>query len=101
VFWGSNSRLAEKIGQFEELKEALALGSEQSSLFFMLHADIMRIVLELPVEDRLELARRLVESLVAPAALNDAVAEGIRRIENVAAERTIGLSEEEFRTVLH
>ena len=47
----------------------------------MSSADLSRAALELPAEDRLELARRLVESVVAPAALNEAVAEGIRRAQ--------------------
>jgi putative addiction module component (TIGR02574 family) len=66
----------------------------------MLPADITKTVLDLPAEDRLELARRLVESVVTPAALKEAVAEGIRRIEDVAAGRTAGLSEEQFRSAL-
>jgi putative addiction module component (TIGR02574 family) len=66
----------------------------------MLPADITRTVLELPVEDRLELARRLVESVVSPSVLNEAVAEGIRRIEDVAAGRTAGLTEEQLRAAL-
>ena len=57
-------------------------------------------MLELPVEERLELARRLVESVVWPAPLNEAVAAGIRRIEEVAAGRTAGLTEEQFRAAL-
>ena len=47
----------------------------------MLSSDLSRIALELPPEDRLELARRLVESVVVPLPLNPAVSEGIRRIE--------------------
>ena len=66
----------------------------------MLPADITRTALELSVEDRLELARRLVESVVSPAVLNESVAEGIRRIEDVAAGRTTGLTEEQFRAAL-
>jgi len=62
--------------------------------------DVSRAVLDLPVEDRLELARRLVESVVYPAQLNDAVAEGIRRIEAVAAGRVAGMTEEQFRAAL-
>jgi len=57
-------------------------------------------MLELPVEDRLELARRLVESVVWPAPLHEAVTEGIRRIEDIAAGRTSGLTEEQFRAAL-
>ena len=66
----------------------------------MLNADLSRTVLELPVEDRLELARRLVESVAWPAELNAAFAEGIRRIEDVATGRTAGLTEEQFRAAL-
>ena len=63
----------------------------------MISDDVNRAVLELPIEDRLELARRLVESVVWPVPLNEAVTEGIRRIEDVAAGRVEGLTEEQFR----
>ena len=63
-------------------------------------SDLSRAALELPVEERLELARRLVESVIVPAQLNEAVAEGIRRIEDITAGRVKGLSEEEFRAAL-
>ena len=66
----------------------------------MVPPELTQSVLELPVEDRLELARRLVESVVSPAALTEAVAAGIRRIEDVAAGRTAGLTEEQFRAAL-
>ena len=46
----------------------------------MISGDLSRMVLELPPDERLELARRLVESVVAPATLNEALKEGIRRI---------------------
>ncbi len=59
-----------------------------------------RIALELPPEERLDLARRLVESVVAPASLNEAIAEGIRRIEDLATGRVKGLTEEEFLATL-
>ena len=62
--------------------------------------ELSHAALELPPDERLELARRLVESVVAPAALNEAVAEGIRRIEDVASGRVPGLTEEQFRTAL-
>lgn len=66
----------------------------------MITEEVNRTVLELPLEDRLELARRLVESVVSPAELNDAVSHGIRRIEDLAAGRVVGLTEEEFRAAL-
>jgi len=62
--------------------------------------ELVQIALELPPEERLEIARRLVESVVAPASLNEAIAEGIRRIEDMAAGRVKGLTEEEFRATL-
>jgi len=63
-------------------------------------ADLSRAALELPAEERLELARWLVESMVAPPALNEAVVEGIRRIEDIATGRVKGLTEEQFREAL-
>jgi putative addiction module component (TIGR02574 family) len=63
-------------------------------------ADLAQIALELPPEERLDLARRLVESVVAPDSLNQAVAEGIRRIEDLATGRVKGLTEHEFRAAL-
>jgi putative addiction module component (TIGR02574 family) len=55
---------------------------------------------ELPPDERLELARRLVESVVAPEPLNEAVLEGIRRIEDIATGHTQGLTEEQYRAAL-
>jgi len=66
----------------------------------MVSADFTRMALELPPEERLELARRLVESVVAPVSLNEAVTEGIRRIEDVATGRVNGLTEEQYRSAL-
>jgi hypothetical protein len=66
----------------------------------MISEEVGRSVLELPPEDRLELARRLVESVVLPAPLNDAVTEGIRRIEDLAAGRVAGLTEPQFHAAL-
>jgi hypothetical protein len=42
----------------------------------MVSTELARTVLELPPEERLELARRLIESVVAPDSLNDAIQEG-------------------------
>jgi uncharacterized tellurite resistance protein B-like protein len=63
-------------------------------------ADLAQIALELPPEERLDLARRLVESVVAPDCLNHAIAEGIRRIEDLATGRVKGLTEDEYRAAL-
>ncbi len=66
----------------------------------MLSAELSRTALGLPPEERLELARRLVESVVEPAPLTEAVKQGIQRIEDVAAGRVAGLSETEYRAAL-
>lgn len=66
----------------------------------MISTELARTALQLPPEDRLELARRLVESVAAPAPLEPAVEAGIRRIEDIASGRTRGLSEEEYRAAL-
>ncbi len=66
----------------------------------MISNEISRTVLGLAPEDRLELARRLVESVVEPLPLNEAVKDGIRRIEDVATGRVAGLSEDEYRAAL-
>ncbi len=66
----------------------------------MAASDVTKMAFELPPEERLELARRLVESVVAPDSLTDAITEGIRRIEDVATGRVKGLTEDEFRAAL-
>ena len=66
----------------------------------MSSADLSHLALEMPPEERLELARRLVESVVAPVPLNEALSEGIRRIEDIATGRVRGLTEAEYRAAL-
>jgi putative addiction module component (TIGR02574 family) len=61
---------------------------------------ITKGLFDLPPEERLELARRLVESVVAPEPLDEAVLEGIRRIEDVATGRAQGMTEEQYRAAL-
>jgi putative addiction module component (TIGR02574 family) len=66
----------------------------------MLTTELSRTALSLPPEERLELARRLVESVVEPATLTEAVREGIKRIEDVATGRVAGLTEEQYRAAM-
>ena len=66
----------------------------------MVSAEVSNAALELPPEERLELARRLVESVVAPASLKEAINEGVRRIEDMATGRVQGLTEEQYRAAL-
>jgi hypothetical protein len=64
----------------------------------MTSSELSRSALALPPEQRLELARQLVESVVTPANLLEVVQLGVRRIEVVSNGRTAGLSEAEYRT---
>jgi putative addiction module component (TIGR02574 family) len=66
----------------------------------MITTELARSALDLPLEDRLELARRLVESVVQPAELTDAVKAGIQRIEDVASGRVPALTEEQYRAAV-
>ena len=66
----------------------------------MSSSDLAQAALELPADERLELARRLIESVVAPEPLTEALKEGVRRIEDVATGRVAGLTEEQYRASL-
>ena len=66
----------------------------------MISADLTKTAFDLPPDERLELARRLVESVVTPDSLTEALTEGIRRIEDVATGRVKGLTEDEYRAAL-
>jgi putative addiction module component (TIGR02574 family) len=66
----------------------------------MLSTELSRSALELSPADRLELARRLLESVVEPAPLTDAVKIGIQRIEDVATGKVAGMTEEQYRAAL-
>lgn len=73
---------------------------QSAVVFRMASENLSRWAFELPPEERLELARRLVESVVAPSSVDEAVAAGIRRIEDVITGRVRGLTEQEFRAAL-
>ena len=58
--------------------------------------ELEKTALQLPVEERLQLARKLVESIGDSRAEDAAIEEGIRRIEDVASGKVKGLTHEEF-----
>ncbi len=66
----------------------------------MIANEIAETVLALPEGDRLELARRLVESVAAERRVGDLVSEGVKRIEEVVTGQVRGLSEEEYRAAI-
>jgi hypothetical protein len=61
---------------------------------------IAEAVMELPEQERLELARRIVASVVAERESADAIAEAVRGIEAIISGKMRGLTEEEFQAAL-
>ena len=61
---------------------------------------ITAVVMELPQEDQLELARRIVAGAVVEETKAVEIAAAVRGIENVLAGNVRGLSEVEFRAAL-
>jgi len=66
----------------------------------MLPSDLSRVALELPPEERLELARRSSGKRGDAPPSQRSVTEGIRRIEDIATGRLAGLTEEQYRAAL-
>ena len=58
------------------------------------------MVMELPEKDRLDLARRIIASIVVERELSASVAESVQGIEDVITGKVRGLSEAEFREAL-
>jgi hypothetical protein len=62
--------------------------------------EIAETVLELPEAERLELARRLIASVVAEQESAAEVARAVQGIEDVLTGKVRGLTEAEFRRAL-
>jgi len=62
--------------------------------------DIAEAVMELPEKERLDLARRIVASIVAEKEASDEIREAVPGIEDVVTGKVRGLSETEFRDAL-
>ena len=62
--------------------------------------DIAEAVMELPEKERLELARRIVASIVVEHEISGRIAEAVPGIEDVVTGRVAGLGEAEFRDAL-
>jgi putative addiction module component (TIGR02574 family) len=63
----------------------------------MIPNQLTESVLALPEDERLELARRIVESVTTERRVSELMAEGVRRIEDVVSGKTRSLSEDEYR----
>ena len=61
---------------------------------------ITEAVMELPEKDRLELARRIIASIVAERETSDSIAKAVIGIEEVVKGKIRGLNEDEFRDAL-
>lgn len=66
----------------------------------MIPNQITESVLALPEGERLELARRIVESVASERRVAGLVFDGVRRIEEVVTGKVRGLSEEEYRRAI-
>lgn len=62
--------------------------------------EIAEAVIELPVAERLELARRIVASVSADEGNAELIASAVRGIEDVLTGKVRGLSEAEFEQAL-
>ncbi len=62
--------------------------------------DIAEAVMELPEKERLDLARRIVASIVSEQAASEDIRQAVRGIEDVVTGKVRGLSEAEFRDAL-
>jgi hypothetical protein len=62
--------------------------------------EIAEAVMALPEKERLELARRIVESIDSEHKVSARVAEAVRGIEDVVTGKVVGLTETEFRDAL-
>jgi len=62
--------------------------------------DIAKAVMELPEIERLELARRIVASVVVEQEIIGKIAQAVPGIEDVVTGKMAGLSEAEFRNAL-
>jgi len=62
--------------------------------------DLGEAVLELPEKERLELARRIVASLISERESAEQITDAVRGIEDVVTGKVRGLTEDEFRDAL-
>jgi hypothetical protein len=62
--------------------------------------EIAEVVMEWPEKERLELARRIIASIVVEREVSATVAESVHGIEDVITGKVRGLSEAEFKEAL-
>jgi hypothetical protein len=62
--------------------------------------EIAKAVMELPENERLELARQIVATIAAERESSKTISEAVKGIEDIVTGRLAGLNEEEFRNAL-
>ena len=62
--------------------------------------DIAEAIMELPERERLELARRIVASVVADQEHSEEIKHAVKGIEDIVSGKVRGLTEAEFRDAL-
>lgn len=62
--------------------------------------EIAEVVMELPEQERLELARRIIASVATEQERSGEIAQAMRGIEDVVTGKVRGLTEAEFRNAL-
>ena len=62
--------------------------------------EIAEVVMELPEQERLELARRIIASVAAEHERSGEIAQAVRGIEDVVTGKVRALTEAEFRDAL-
>ncbi|PWU17134.1 MAG: addiction module antitoxin RelB [Verrucomicrobia bacterium] len=62
--------------------------------------EISNAVMELPEKERLQLARRIIASIVAEREVSEEIEKAVAGIEDVVTGKVRGLSESEFRDAL-
>ena len=62
--------------------------------------DIAEAVMELPEEERLELARQIVATISAEREVSQKISHAVQGIEDIVTGKLTGLTEAEFRNAL-
>jgi len=62
----------------------------------MITTQITDAVFALPEQDRIELARRIIEGISADQQLRTSISQGVKRMEDIITGRVQGVSEEDF-----
>ena len=97
---GSGRRARRRICGVRPAKGRLADANDSAYRSSMIPTEISNSALSLAESDRLELARALVESVAVEREVSRSINEGVRRIDEIASGRIVGLTEEQYRAAV-